>query len=78
MSLTNDGEGLICKVVWINNGGHDFTGLFDSGVKHAFIVFKNGKVYLKLLKDGVYSLNLTYNISDDQEELYELAKTDFG
>ena len=41
-------------------------------------MFKQGRVHLKLLRDGLHSLNLTYKVGAEDEELYELAKRDFG
>jgi hypothetical protein len=67
-------DALVAKVVWSSTGDHGFTGVFASGAKHAYIVFRQGTVYLKVLIDGRYSLNLTYTAGQENEELYELAK----
>ena len=66
-------DALVAKVVWSSTEVRCLLE-FLKWAKHAYIVFRQGTVSLKVLIDGRYSLNLTYTAGQENEELYELAK----
>ena len=40
-------QGMVAQVEYRNTGGHDYTGLFDTGAKHAIIRLSDADLYLE-------------------------------